>query len=72
MDINMPIMDGIEATKHIRVFCDRLKLETKVVALTGFCNDRLQKKAKDFGFIEVISKPITCGKLEKVLRANYS
>ena len=35
MDINMPIMDGIECTKAIRALDDKKKSEIPIVAITG-------------------------------------
>ncbi|HJQ14146.1 MAG TPA: response regulator transcription factor [Anaerolineales bacterium] len=45
MDISMPIMDGIQATEHIRECC-RL---TRVIILSGFDDSEYIKHALDVG-----------------------
>jgi CheY-like chemotaxis protein len=37
MDINMPEMDGVEATKYIR---NEMKLKTPIISMTGWSNKR--------------------------------
>jgi len=58
MDIQMPIMDGIEATKNIR------KLETenkrpaiKIMAVTAFALERDKEQCLNAGMDEFLSKP---------------
>ncbi|MBA6153526.1 response regulator [Gelidibacter maritimus] len=53
MDINMPDMDGYEATKHIRLF----NPDIPILALTALNSDETKSKAMACGMNHVITKP---------------
>ncbi|WP_299396570.1 response regulator [uncultured Gelidibacter sp.] len=53
MDINMPDMDGYEATKHIRLFNPNIP----ILALTALNSAEIQTKAIACGMNNVITKP---------------
>ena len=55
MDIKMPIMDGLEATKKIKV----LRPSLPVIALTANAFDSDRQLAMEAGCIEFLSKPIS-------------
>ena len=59
MDIKMPVLDGLEATKKIRKF----DTTTPILALTAFAYESDRKKALDAGCNDFISKPLTKNKL---------
>ncbi|SFV55782.1 multi-sensor hybrid histidine kinase [hydrothermal vent metagenome] len=61
MDINMPIMDGYEATTHIRN-SDRYD-NIPIIALTANDAQRDISKAKELGMQEHMTKPIDISKL---------
>lgn len=67
MDIQMPIMDGVTATKHI--LSEHPK--TIILALTANITTENETQCKDAGMKEFITKPIAKDKLEKTL-ASYS
>ena len=48
MDINMPVMDGYEATREIRKF----SLQVPIIAVTAFAYASDEQKAMDNGFIK--------------------
>lgn len=53
MDINMPDMDGFEATKHIRLFNPNIP----ILALTALNSAEIQTKAIACGMNNIITKP---------------
>ncbi len=67
MDHMMPVMDGVQALKHIRSDEDSLCSDVPVVALTA----NAVAGAKDFyneaGFDNFLSKPVDSKKLEKMI-----
>ena len=54
MDIKMPGIDGVEAMKKIKT----LNQHVPVIAQTAYAMEEDQKKYKNFGFDDYISKPI--------------
>ena len=65
MDLRMPIMDGLEATRMIR---NELKLyDLPIVALTGEMIDGCKEECKDVGFNDYFQKPIKKDKLELLI-----
>lgn len=59
MDIQMPIMDGYEATKKLRKLGNR----TPIIAMTANAFSEDKKKAKEVGMDGYIPKPIDVNKL---------
>ena len=60
MDINMPVMDGYEATKEIRKFSTRLP----IIAITAFAYASDEQKVMESGFDAYMSKPINANQLK--------
>jgi len=58
MDINMPIMDGIECTKAIRVLEDKTKANIPIVAITGNYKNYTMDDFKKAGLNDYIQKPL--------------
>ena len=63
MDLKMPGMDGLEATRKIRDFNDRVK----IIAQTAYAMAGDREKALEAGCNEYISKPIDEGDLRELI-----
>lgn len=63
MDIKMPGMDGLEATRLIRTYSEIVP----IVALTAFAFESDKEKALEVGCNDFITKPMSLNALEKVL-----
>ncbi|KAF2333492.1 response regulator [Flavobacterium ginsenosidimutans] len=63
MDINMPLINGFETTKRIRL----LGIETPIVALTAFDKDEITDEAISSGMNDIIIKPFEPVKLFKII-----
>ena len=66
MDIQMPVMDGYEATKTIIKYWTKEKRPT-IIALSANVMEEDKRKAKDIGFDGYIEKPIDIEEFSKVL-----
>ena len=63
MDIQMPVMDGLEATRRIRAFDPVVP----IVAVTAFAYDRDRQKALAAGANEYVAKPLSGEHIRRVL-----
>lgn len=61
MDIKMPVMDGLEATKVIRTFNE----EIVIIALTANAYDSDREKAYLAGCNNYMAKPVMAAKLRE-------
>jgi CheY-like chemotaxis protein len=69
MDINMPEMDGLEATRHIRAHERDLGLSpVTIIALTGLASSEAQQEAHASGVNLFLIKPVRLAELEVVLK----
>jgi len=64
MDINMPILDGAEATKYIR---ENISKDIPIIALTALERSYFYENFKDAGFTSYFSKPIDKDQLMKLI-----
>ncbi|MBP1559942.1 MAG: response regulator [Oscillospiraceae bacterium] len=69
MDIQMPVMDGYEATRSIRTLEDTALSAVPIVAMTANAFDEDRRNAKECGMNGFISKPIN---MEEVVEALHS
>jgi CheY-like chemotaxis protein len=65
MDIHMPVMDGFEATQHIRKLPEFAELP--VLALTAGVTEEEYEQCKACGMTDFVSKPIERAKLLSTL-----
>ena len=66
MDIQMPVMDGYEATRQIRALGDPQAASIPIVAMTANAFDEDKRAAMKCGMNGFISKPIV---LDEVIQA---
>ena len=62
MDIKMPEMDGLEATREIRLFSN-----VPIIALTAFAFDDDRVKALNAGCSEYLTKPLSISLLKETI-----
>src|SRR5690554_896018 len=58
MDINMPVMDGIECTKAVRALEDSKKAAVPIVAITGNYKNYTMDEFKKAGINDYLQKPL--------------
>ncbi len=67
MDIQMPVMDGYEATRQIRTFENRKLAEIPIIAMTANVFEEDQKRVIEMEMDAYIPKPIDVEKMLDVL-----
>lgn len=65
MDINMPVMDGYEATREIR----KLSLDVPIIAVTAFAYASDEQRVMENGFDGYMAKPISAPQLRQQIAA---
>ena len=65
MDINMPVMGGVEATREIRRH--GLNTETRIIALTAHVLDQDAQLYREGGLDAVVAKPISRRNIRSIL-----
>ena len=70
MDVQMPIMNGYEATKQIRALDDPALAGITILAMTANAFDEDRKKALKCGMDGFLSKPIVIEELISILKKN--
>ena len=67
MDIEMPVMNGLETTKFIREEMSHPKNRVMIVALTAHNPQLFFEDFKDVGFDQLLTKPYSLDKLSELL-----
>lgn len=67
MDIEMPVMNGLETAKYIREKLTYPKNKTKVIALTAHNPDDFFEDYNNAGFDELLTKPYSFEKIIGIL-----
>lgn len=63
MDLQMPVMDGYNATQHIRDFNDAIP----IIALTASASADILKRTREFGMTDYLAKPFKPGELYEMI-----
>ena len=76
MDVQMPVMDGLSATRLIRDHEKTLKTRTPIVAMTAHAFQETQRECSEAGMDYYLSKPISgrslVDKIEAILKSKTS
>ena len=72
MDIQMPNMDGYQATQEIRRLADKQKAGIPIVAMTANAFEEDRKKALAKGMNGHVAKPVDAEKLKKTILSALS
>ena len=67
MDIQMPVMDGYEATHRIRSMEDKELAEIPIIAMTANAFEEDKKRVLESGMNGYLPKPIDIKKMMKTL-----
>ncbi|WP_207505416.1 response regulator [Telluribacter humicola] len=67
LDINMPIMDGMECARAVRALGDPQKAMTPIVAITGNAKNYSDEDFKEAGFNDALMKPLNFDRLVEVV-----
>ena len=68
MDIMMPVMDGLEATKQIRALSREDAKEIPIIAMTANAFNEDKEQVREAGMNEHLSKPINVDKMMEVFK----
>jgi two-component system chemotaxis response regulator CheY len=67
MDINMPVMDGLEAVKDIKDFLGKTGGGSRIIMLSAVGDDEIVAKAQELGVKTFIRKPFNDYKIISAL-----
>lgn len=70
MDIQMPAMDGLEATRRLRQIHGYERVP--VIALTANCSEQFERECRKEGFVDFIAKPIDRRQLLTTIQRHLS
>jgi len=68
MDIEMPIMNGLETTKYIRRRLPSPLCNIPIIAITAYNPADFFDDYKDAGFSHMLTKPYSFSKIQKIVK----
>ena len=68
MDINMPVMDGMECSRNIRALADPVKSKIPIVAITGNAQNYSIDEFKEAGINDYLPKPLNFDTLVETVK----
>jgi two-component system cell cycle response regulator DivK len=68
MDINMPVMDGIECTEKIRSDEDPKISNIPIIAITGNARNLSAEEYREIGINELLQKPLNFDELVNLVK----
>ncbi|NDV20465.1 transporter substrate-binding domain-containing protein [Pseudodesulfovibrio sp. JC047] len=72
MDIQMPIMNGIETTRRIRSSSEKRVREVPIIALTAHAMSGDREKFLTVGMDDYLAKPVSIDRLKTILEALFA
>jgi len=68
MDISMPEMDGVDATRIIRQQCEATGRSVKIVSMSASLTDDIKKRCEQVGMDGYLQKPVRIDELYNVIK----
>lgn len=69
MDISMPVMDGLEATRRIRQYeMEKRLVRTPIIATTAHALDESRRKCSEVGMDDFMAKPLRKSALDEMVK----
>ena len=69
LDINMPVMDGMDCAKAVRALADPTKASIPMIAITGNARNYSMDDFKAVGFNDFLAKPLNFDALVTQVKA---
>jgi len=72
MDIEMPIMNGLETTRFIRTKFNQMGETIPIIALTAHNPSMFFEDFADVGFNELLTKPYSIEKVSEIIQSTFN
>ena len=67
MDIEMPVLNGLDAVREIKEELGEIKKKIPIIALTGHETEEFEETFKKNGFSDMLHKPFNINNLQNLL-----